>query len=346
MKLKVAIIGAGRIGTLHAGNVARHPRMEIVAVHDTDRARAVTLAQQHGVRALASLEELLHGRAEAVVVASSTDTHAEVALASARAGKAMYLEKPIDLDFGKAIRTARELRTMAVPVMIGFNRRFDSVYRGLRQDIRSGCLGRVQLIQMTSRGPNEAPSREYIEHSGGIYRDKAIHFFDLMRYLSGQEAVEISVMGASLTDPFIGDLGDDDTCVIQLRLDDGSLCQIDNNRRAVYGFDERVEILASRGLREVGRAHALASSADEGGTFGSAFPRGFMHRFEQAFAEAIDGFARLVLDGERDVPTVEDGIAAQVVAEAATLSARERRTVQIPALLRDLERSAHGDPAG
>lgn len=337
MKLKTAIVGAGRIGTLHAGNVARHPRMEIVAVYDPDRARADTLAQQHGTRAVSSLEELLGGSAEAVIVASSTDTHAAVALATARAGKAIYLEKPIDLDFGKAIRTARELRTMPVPLMIGFNRRFDSAYRALRQEIRDGSLGRVQLLQMTSRGPNEAPSRDYIEHSGGIYRDKSIHFFDLMRYLSGRDAVEISVMGASLTDPFIGELGDDDTCVIQLRLDDGSLCQIDNNRRAVYGFDERVEILASGGLREVGRVHSLASGAGEG----SAFSRGFMHRFERAFAEAIDGFVRLVLDGERDLPTIDDGIAAQVLAEAATLSARERRTVQVETLLRDLESSAH-----
>jgi len=337
MKLKTAIVGAGRIGTLHAGNVARHPRMELVAIHDPVRGRAEALAQQHGIRALASLDEVLRGPAEAVVVASSTDTHAEVAVAVARAGKAIYLEKPIDLDFGKALRTARELRTTAVPLMIGFNRRFDSVYRALRQEVRDGALGRVQLIQMTSRGPNEAPPREYIEHSGGIYRDKSIHFFDLMRYLSGRDAVEISVMGASLTDPFIAELSDDDTCVMQLRLDDGSLCQIDNNRRAVYGFDERVEILASGGLREVGRARTLWSGADEGGTFGSPFPRGFMHRFEHAFAGAINGFVRLVLDGDRDVPSIDDGIAAQVLAEAATLAARERRTVQVGALLHELE---------
>ncbi len=345
MTLRMGVIGAGRIGNLHAGNIARHPRMRIAAVHDVDAARAQALAAKHGGHATATLDELLHTDIDAVVIASSTDTHATATIAAARAGKAVYLEKPIDLNFREVLRTATALRASPVPIMVGFNRRFDLIYRALRDDLRQGALGRVQIVRMTSRGPNEAPSREYIEHSGGIYRDKSIHFFDLLRFLAGREVVEISVMGAALADAFIGELGDVDTCVMQLRLDDGAFCQIDNTRRAAYGFDE---IFATGGLRVAGGAHSSMLRADASGVLGARFPHGFMHRFEDAFARAIDGFARFVLDGECDVPTLDDGIAAQAIAEAAALSAREGRTVQVAQVLRDVLRDmphpGSGDP--
>jgi len=334
--LRTGIFGAGRIGNLHEGNVARHPRMKVVAVYDVDQARADALARQHGARAFDTLEGLIDV-VDAVVVGSSTDTHAAAALAVASAGKAMYLEKPIDLDSRKALRTAAVLRTARAPIMIGFNRRFDASYRSLRDDVRSGTLGRVQVVRMCSRGPNEAPPREYIEHCGGIYRDKGIHFLDLLRHLTGREAVEVYALGGTFADPFIGELGDVDTCVMQLRLDDGSLCQIDNARRAAYGFDERIEIFGTGGLRETGRPCAPIFAADASGTLGAPFHRGFMHRFEAAFAAAMDGFVRCVLDGERDVPGVDDGVAAQVLAEAAARSAQERRPVDVAALRRELE---------
>ena len=337
MMLRMGLVGAGRIGNLHAGNIARHPRMRIVAVHDVDSARAKALATKHGGRATATLDELLGADIDAVVIASSTNTHAAATLAAARAGKAIYLEKPIDLDFREALRTADALRTAPVPIMVGFNRRYDAIYRALRHEVRQGALGRVQIVQMTSRGPNEAPTREYIEHSGGIYRDKSIHFFDLLRFLVGREVVEISVMGAALADAFIGDLGDVDTCVMQLRLDDGAFCQIDNTRRAAYGFDERVEIFATGGLRVVGRVDSPIVRADASGVLGASFPHGFMQRFEDAFARAIDGFGRFILDGDSDVPTLADGIAAQAIAEAAALSAREGRMVEVAQVLRDVK---------
>jgi len=326
--LRVAIVGAGRIGHLHAGNAAKHPRMKIVSVYDVDRGRAVSLAAHYDARAVDRVEEAL-SLADAAIVASSTDTHAETALVVARAGKPMYLEKPIDLDFEKARATAAALKELGVQVVIGFNRRFDAAYGRLRADIRQGALGRLQILHMTSRGPNEAPSRDYIAHCGGIYRDKAIHFFDLLRYLTGREVVEVFAQGATHADAFIGEMGDVDTCVVQLRLDDNSLCQIDNTRRAIYGFDERIEVMGTQGLREVGRGRSDTAFADERGVFGALLPSGFAQRFEAAFANAIDGFARYVLDGEGNVPTVDDGIAAQVISEAAATSAREARAVRI-----------------
>lgn len=297
-------------------------------MHDVDHARATALARHHDARVAESLDAAL-AMVDVAVIASSTDTHAATALAVARAGKPMYLEKPVDLDFDKALDTAAALRELGVPVMVGFNRRFDATYRELREQIREGALGRTQIVQITSRGPNEAPSPDYIAHSGGIYRDKTIHFFDLLRYLTDREVVEVYAQGATHADAFIGEMGDVDTCVVQLRLDDGSFCQIDNMRRAVYGFDERIEVVGTKGLREVGRGRASMALADERGMFGAALPLGFMHRFEAAFGRAMDGFARYVLDGESDVPTVDDGIAAQRVAEAAAASARERRPVSI-----------------
>ena len=186
---------------------------------------------------------------------------------------------------------------------------------------------------MTSRGPNEAPTPQYIEHSGGIYRDKTVHFFDLLRYLSGREVRDVYARGATHADSFIGELGDVDTCVVQLELDDGSLCQIDNTRRAVYGFDERIEVMGTGGLCEVGRGRSAMARADERGVFGAELPHGFMHRFEDAFGAAIDAFARHVLDGDTDVPTLDDGVAAQVLAEAAALSARDRRPVEVASML-------------
>jgi myo-inositol 2-dehydrogenase/D-chiro-inositol 1-dehydrogenase len=336
MALRTGIVGAGRIGNLHAGNVARHARMEVAGVYDVDGGRAQALARQHGARAFDSLEALIDA-VDAVVVGSSTDTHAAAALAVAAAGKPMYLEKPIDLDSRKALRTAAALRSAKAPIMLGFNRRFDASYRALREDVRSGALGRVQVVRMCSRGPNEAPPREYIEHCGGIYRDKGIHFLDLLRHLTGREAVEIYAQGGNFADAFIAELGDVDTCVMQVRLDDESMCQIDNARRAVYGFDERIEIFGTAGLREAGRPSSSMLSADESGLRGPPFHRGFMHRFEAAFAAAMDGFARCVLDGERDVPGVEDGVAAQVLAEAAARSAQQRKVVDVAALRRELE---------
>jgi len=302
--------------------------MKIATVYDIEGARAASLAKQYDARAVDRLEEAL-APADVAIVASSTDTHAETALVVARAGKPMYLEKPIDLDFAKARATAAALKQHGIPVVVGFNRRFDAAYGRLRAEIRDGALGRLQIVHMTSRGPNEAPSRDYIAHCGGIYRDKAIHFFDLLRHLTGREVVEVFAQGATHADAFIGEMGDVDTCVVQLRLDDDSLCQIDNTRRAIYGFDERIEVMGTQGLREVGRGRSDTAFADERGVFGANLPSGFMQRFEAAFANAIDGFARYVLEGDGNVPTVDDGIAAQLIAEAATTSAREARAVRI-----------------
>jgi myo-inositol 2-dehydrogenase/D-chiro-inositol 1-dehydrogenase len=328
MKLRTVVIGAGRIGSLHAKNVSRHPRLELAAIHDVDERRARALADRYHTKAYPDLGEAL-AAADVAVVASSTDSHAAAALAAADAGKPMYLEKPIDLDLHVALRTASALHARGVPVMLGFNRRFDNQYRELFRDVRNGALGRVQIVRITSRGPNDAPSPEYITHSGGIYRDKTVHFLDLLRFFTGREIETVYAMGATHVDNFIGELGDVDTCVVQLRLDDGSFCQIDNTRRAVYGFDERIEVLGTKGLREVGRSAQAAVYADERGIVGFPLTSGFMERFEVAFGVAMDGFVRLVLDGDRDVPSLDDGIAAQLAAEAATVSAREGRPIQL-----------------
>lgn len=337
MTVRVGLVGAGRIGSLHAHNISAHPRLTLVAVHDALRERATSLAGRHGARAAATVEELLGARdIDAIIVASSTDTHSTIGLAAARAGKAIYWEKPIDLDLKTAFRTVSAVRAAAVPVMLGFNRRFDSVYNDLHMRIRDGKLGRIQILQITSRGPNEVPPPDYIRKSGGIYRDKTVHFFDLMRFLLGGEAEEISVMSATLADSYIGELGDCDTCIINIRMVDGTLCQIDNTRRAVYGFDECVEAFGSLGMLETARTKSALSSAGAHGSLGTDYPQGFMDRFAAAFAGAIDGFAQMLLDQRKDVPSLQDGLEAQILAEAAELAARAGRTVKLSEIRKTL----------
>src|ERR1700726_2137194 len=220
--LKMAVIGTGFIGSVHAKNVARHPGTELVAVNDANFEFARKAAAATGAQAVADIAEIFENKSiEAVVIATPTNTHVEYLTRAASAGKAIYCEKPIGLDYEEAEKAVRAVRAADVPVMLGFNRRFDASHAAVKAAVDRGEVGKVEIVQLTSRGPNPPPI-SYVKVSGGQLRDQTIHFFDLLRWLTSDEPVEVYAIGAALVDPAIGQAGDVDTSIVSLRMASGA----------------------------------------------------------------------------------------------------------------------------
>lgn len=248
-KLKIGIIGAGRIGKLHANNlVNRVPDAELVAVSDVYAPAAKELAEKLNIpKWYDDYRRILEDRdIDAVFICSSTDTHSPISIEAARAGKHIFCEKPIDHDLDKIKVVLEEVERAGVKYQVGFNRRFDRNFKHVHEVVQSGGIGDVQIVKVTSRDP-EAPPLSYVKVSGGIFVDMTIHDFDMVRYLSGSEVTEVSAVGACLVNPEIGEAGDVDTCIITLRFANGALGVIDNSRQAVYGYDQRIEVFGSKG---------------------------------------------------------------------------------------------------
>ena len=248
-KLKIGIIGAGRIGKLHANNlVNRVPDAELVAVSDVYAPAAKELAEKLNIpKWYDDYHKILENPdVEAVFICSSTDTHSPISIEAARAGKHIFCEKPIDHDLDKIKVVLEEVKKAGVKYQVGFNRRFDRNFKHVHEVVQSGGIGDVQIVKVTSRDP-EAPPLSYVKVSGGIFVDMTIHDFDMVRYLSGSEVTEVSAVGACLVNPEIGEAGDVDTCIITLRFANGALGVIDNSRQAVYGYDQRIEVFGSKG---------------------------------------------------------------------------------------------------
>ena len=249
-KLRIGIIGAGRIGKLHAANlVNRVPGAEVAAVSDVVADAAKDLAESLGIPAYyQDYHKILEDPAiDAVFICSSTDTHSPISIEAALKGKHIFCEKPIDHDLDKIEAVLKAVKEAGVKYQVGFNRRFDRNFRHVRDVVASGGIGDVQIVKVTSRDPS-APPISYVKVSGGIFVDMTIHDFDMVRYLSGSEVEEVSTFGACLVDPEIGKAGDVDTCIISLRFKNGALGVIDNSRQAVYGYDQRVEVFGSKGM--------------------------------------------------------------------------------------------------
>ncbi|MBE9553028.1 MAG: Gfo/Idh/MocA family oxidoreductase, partial [Proteobacteria bacterium] len=244
--IDVCQFGAGRIGKIHAASIAAHPGARLRYVVDVDRQAAAELAEAYGADVVEAAAALADASVGAVVVASSTDTHADVAEAAARAGKAIFCEKPIDLDIGRVDACLSALKQNGASMFVGFNRRFDPSFAALHGAIRDGRVGKVEMVSITSRDP-APPPLDYIKVSGGLFRDMTIHDFDMARWLLGEEPVEVFATGSCLIDLGIGQAGDIDTALVTLKTGSGALCQISNSRRAVYGYDQRIEVLGEKG---------------------------------------------------------------------------------------------------
>lgn len=328
--IRFALIGAGFIGAAHARNLAAHPGVAFALVYDVDPARAADVAGRHGARVAPDLEAVFSSRTvDAVFIASSTNTHAEYLERAARAGKAILCEKPIDLALERARRAVRTVAQAGVPAMIDFNRRFDVHHAALRAAVAAGEAGTIELVQMTSRGP-AVPPLDYITVSGGQLRDQTIHFFDLLRWITQDDPVEVHVMGAALADPRVGAAGDVDTSITLLRLRGGALCQIDSARRTSYGYDERIEVFGSRGLVESRRQRFRGVSRYHGDRIiEDGLHAGWFERIESSYYQALDAFVQAVQSGTAPAPSLDDGLKAQLIAEAATQSLQSGAPVPI-----------------
>ncbi|KRE34655.1 oxidoreductase [Mycobacterium sp. Soil538] len=317
---RFALLGAGFIGGVHAANLAAHPEVDFTCVYDIDADRATTLAETYATRATTDLADAFD--TDAVVIASSTDTHAGHLRRAAAAGVAVLCEKPIDLDLDRAVAAVAEVAESGVVAMVDFNRRFDRDYAELHRVVQSGGIGDVQLIQMTTRGP-ALPPLSYLAVSGGQMRDQTVHFFDLARWISGLDPEAVFATGSTMSDLRLADYGDVDLSAVTLRLPGGALVQIDSARQIGYGYDERIEVLGSTGLAEAKR-HRAGSVAryTRGQVVLDGMHAGWFERVAASYRAALDHFLAAMAGRITLGPDLSEALKAQAIAEAAAASLR------------------------
>lgn len=328
--VRFGVIGCGRIGDMHARNLARHQRARLARVFDIQKEAAERTAAATGASIAGDVEELLAAAdVDAVLIASSTDTHLDLILKAQSAGKAILCEKPIDLDLARVRAAAPALEGYARPVMIGFNRRFDPSFKNLRDRLAAGEIGKPEQVVITSRDP-EPPPVAYIRVSGGLFKDMTIHDFDLARYLLG-EIVEVQATGANLIDPAIAEEGDIDAAMITLRAESGALCHINNSRRSTYGYDQRIEAFGEHGMLQAGNRRATTVSfwGEKATECRDPVLHFFIERYQDAYLAEIDHFVDCVEHGGTPMVGFEDGQAALALAEAARQSMDTGRTVRL-----------------
>ena len=327
--VRLGLLGAGRIGRTHARSIAHSQGARLAAVADPDEAAAASVAKMTGARAVAVDEVLGDVAIEGVLIAAPTDLHAELIGKAAEAGKAIFCEKPVDLDLARARRAVAAAARCGVPLMIGFNRRFDPSFRRLRDDIDRGRIGAVELVQITSRDPAPPPAA-YVERSGGLFKDMMIHDLDMARFLVGDAIVEVSATGSSLVDSAIAGAGDVDTAVAVLRSAGGRLCVISNSRRAAYGYDQRIEVHGAEGMVSAGNPVATTvTRADRSGFATEPLSGFFMDRYADAYRHEMAAFCAVVRNGDIAYPSGRDGLAALALADAAGESLATGRTVRV-----------------
>jgi len=327
--LTFAQFGAGRIGAIHAANLAASGDARLRYVVDVNADAAQKLAAKYRARATNIGTALGDPEVDAVIIASSTDTHAELTIAAARAGKAIFCEKPIDLSLRRVDACLAAVKKARVPMFVGFNRRFDPSFAALRARIEAGDIGAVEQVVITSRDPG-LPPIGYLKVSGGQFRDMTIHDFDMARWLLGEEPTELFAFGSCLVDPAVARVGDTDSVMVVMKTKSGKLAHINNSRRAVYGYDQRIEVHGARGRLLAGNrtpttvelANSDAVSADKPLHF-------FLERYAEAYRIELAAFVAAVLQ-ERPLPvTAEDGRQALVLADAAAKSLRTGRSVKL-----------------
>jgi myo-inositol 2-dehydrogenase/D-chiro-inositol 1-dehydrogenase len=328
--LRFAVCGAGRIGRVHAANIARHPKARLEWVIDVDRAAAEGVADRYGAQAGATLEGAIEA-VDAVLIASPTPTHVPLIELAAGARRAIFCEKPIDLDLERVDRLLEGLDRDAVPFFVGFNRRFDPSFARLKAQLAGGAIGALEMLTLTSRDPSPPPP-DYVRSSGGLFRDMMIHDFDMARWLIGGDPVEVHAMASNLVDPEIGAAGDVDTAVVLMRAKSGALVQITNSRRAVYGYDQRIEAFGARGmlLAENERESTVVRYGEDGVVAEKPL-HFFLERYAAAYRAELDHFVD-ALDARDPVLLVgpHDGRQALALADAAVASLEAGQPVPFP----------------
>jgi myo-inositol 2-dehydrogenase/D-chiro-inositol 1-dehydrogenase len=329
MTVRFALLGAGRIGKVHAKAVSGNASAKLVAVADAfpDAAGAIASAYGCEVRTIEAIEAAKD--IDAVVICTPTDTHADLIERFARAGKAIFCEKPIDLDVDRVKACIKVVAETKGKLMVGFNRRFDPHFMAVRQVIDDGKIGTVEMVTITSRDPG-APPIDYIKRSGGIFRDMTIHDFDMARFLLGEEPITVSATAAVLVDKAIGEAGDYDSVSVLLQTASGKQAMISNSRRATYGYDQRIEIHGSKGMvaAENQRPFSIEVANGDGYTRPPLHDF-FMTRYTEAYANEIAAFIAAIEKGSAITPSGADGLAALRLADAAVQSVKEGRQIKV-----------------
>jgi myo-inositol 2-dehydrogenase/D-chiro-inositol 1-dehydrogenase len=331
-KVKVGIIGMGRIGKIHAENILKEiPEAEVVSIADIEVNKAKELASKWDIKKIfADPREIINDpKIDAVVICAPTNTHSDLIIESAKAGKHIFCEKPIDFDLNRIKTALKVVEEAGVKLQIGFNRRFDHNFKKIHQLIESDQLGNVHIINITSRDP-DLPSMEYLRSSGGIFMDMTIHDFDMARYLANDEVEEIYAAGSVLIDPKVKEIGDYDTAISILKFKNGATCIIDNSRKAVYGYDQRIEVFGSKGSATayndtptnviVSKENAVCM--DKPLYF-------FLERYKESFVQEMKDFINCVIRDEKPIVSGIDGFKAALIASFALKSAKERKPIKI-----------------
>jgi myo-inositol 2-dehydrogenase / D-chiro-inositol 1-dehydrogenase len=331
--LGVGLLGAGRIGNVHAKAISTHPQSKLVAVSDVNAEAAVKLAGLYGAEARTNEAIIDDPAIGAVLIASSTNTHSDLIEAATRAGKAVLCEKPVDLSLARAQACLKAADATGRPVMIGFNRRFDPNFAALKAAADSGEIGKSELLSITSFDPAPPPI-SYVKVSGGLFRDMMIHDFDLACWIMGASPVQVTAVGTSIVDAEIGAAGDVDTAVVTLLYSDGRIAVIRNSRRAAYGYDQRIELLGSKGLLSVDNVlENTVSKATADGVVAAKPEFFFLERYMRAYGAEWAAFVDAVAKNCPLPVTLADGVNALAVAEAATRSAKTKSTVDLASVL-------------
>lgn len=335
-KLRMGIIGAGRIGKVHTETIVQNvPDAEILEIVDTNIEEAKYLAEKFNISKYSvDYRNIINNpEVDAVIICSPTDTHAEYIIDAAKAKKHIFCEKPVDLDIKTIQNAISVVEEMDVKLMVGFNRRFDSNFKKIKEMVLNDKIGDPHILKITSRDPGPPPA-EYVAVSGGMFLDMTIHDFDMARFVVGSEVEEVYVNAAVMVDPKIGEAGDVDTAIINLKFENGALGVIDNSRKAVYGYDQRVELFGSKGMIRVdNNAPDNHKYYSEVGVHASLPLNFFMDRYIEAYASEIKEFCDIVKNDKDVIVGGGDGLQAVIIGLAAKKSVAEKRAVKISEII-------------
>ncbi len=333
MTVRFGLLGAGRIGKVHAKAVSSNPTAQLVAVADAVAMAAGDLAHQYNCE-VRSVEQILASKdIDAVIICTPTDTHADLIEQFARAGKAIFCEKPIDLNVERVKACLKVVDETGATMMVGFNRRFDPHFMALKDVIDRGEIGNVEMVTIISRDPG-APPPDYVKRSGGIFRDMTIHDFDMARFLLGEEIETVTAQASVLIDPAIGAAGDYDSASVMMSTASGKHATISNSRRATYGYDQRIEVHGSKGAVAAENQRPVSIEiANASGYTRPPLHDFFMTRYTEAYAHEISTFIDAVESKSPASPSGLDGLIALALAEAAVRSVKEKRSINVTEVL-------------
>ena len=327
--LKIGLLGCGRIGQVHARSISQIDGAKVTAVADAFEAPAKALADKTGAAVMGPKDLIASTEVDAVVIGTPTDTHFDLIHAAASAGKAIFCEKPVDMSAERIRDCIKAVEAAGVPFMTAFNRRFDPNFASVQARIADGEIGGIEIVTIQSRDPSPPPI-SYVKSSGGLFRDMMIHDLDMARFLLGEEPVTVYATGASLVDPEIGKAGDVDTAAVTLTTKNGRICQITNSRRASYGYDQRIEVHGEKGmLRADNMLENTVEVATSAGFTKAPAKHFFLERYEAAYRAEMSYFVACVAGQTEISPGIQDGLRAQLLADAATRSWQEGKAITL-----------------